>query len=166
MFINIENIDGLFNLVYLDLRCNKISNTSDARNLTPLMNLESLYVFCEDSRENNPVCAVENYRSIFLNDLPQLSYLDGSHISLEHACSMMEAKLAGIVADPRLCESPPLEPWFGDAPPSTENDSIKFDAVFDSLESALEESEKMLTIDSSHLLKNATTAVARAKATL
>ena len=76
----------------------------------------------------------------------------------------MEAKLASIVPDPRLCETPPLEPWLGDAAPSWTDDPVDFTVAFDDLQTAMDEAKTMLNVDSTHLLKNAAGALSKAKA--
>ena len=74
-FDQTENLDSLFNLMFLDLRCNKISSTADAAALGPvwnalenltntiysvtsylvqLVNLKTLYLSSDDSSDNNP----------------------------------------------------------------------------------------------------------------
>lgn len=130
------------------------------------MNLKALFLRSEDSNENNPLCQLEGYRREFLDALPQLQFLDGAHVSLEHTCSVMEAKLAGITPDPRLCQTPPLEPWLGDATPSLDSEPIDFTSTFDDLQAALDSTKVMLNVDSTHLLKNASAALSRAKTSL
>lgn len=90
----------------------------------------------------------------------------GSHISLEHASSVMEAKLAAISPDLRCCQTPPLEPWLGDAAPSFADDAIDLAAEFDELQSSIEQTKAMINVDSTHLLKNAAAALSRAKNSL
>lgn len=75
----------------------------------------------------------------------------------------MEAKLADIKPDPRASETPPLEPWFESAAPSLTADPVDFPAIFDDLQTAIDQTKVILAVDSVHVLKKAQSVLEKAQ---
>lgn len=81
----------------------------------------------------------------------------GAHVSLEHASSVMEAKLASIKPETRFCQTPPLEPWLCDAV----DEPVDFSATFDDIQTTLDCAKALLIMDSTRLLNVASHALTK-----
>lgn len=142
------------------MKGNQISSLNDIEELSKVSFLRSLVLKGVENEHCNPVCNLPAYLNKILTLVPNLQVLDGGLIQIIDSFKSIEDHLERIQVDSAAAVTPPSEPWL-DTNADISPASNSFNKGCNSAQSIQQKISDILEEDCSHLLRKASTILAK-----